>query len=449
MIYKVISTIERYQMLKKGATVIVALSGGADSMALISILKSINDDFGIKIIAAHVNHGLRGTESMRDEKFVIDYCQYTGIELRVLNKNIKEIAENLGEGLEECGRRIRYEFFNSISSDAVIATAHSLSDSMETMLFNLSRGSTLKGLCGIPPVRDNIIRPLIECSRTEIEEYCKQNDIEYVLDSSNFEDVYMRNHIRHNIIPQLKKINPLLDEAFYRCLISINEDEELLEELSSKLLAQATTEGGYNVEILLRSHIALRKRVIASILLAQTGTAAQNKHVQAVEELLLHGGNIQIQKATAVSVKSRVLSFPRKNKLISPWRADFIEGIIELPFKTIEIKIVNRKDLENIQNIHKNILDYCFDYDKIYRIAEIRSRCDGDKIRLKKSNCTKTIKKLFNEKRIPVEDRNKVIIISDGEGLLWIDGFGCADRCGINDETSRVCIIYMGGTINA
>ncbi len=449
MIDKVISTLERYQMLKKGATVIVALSGGADSMALISILRSISSNYRLNVVAAHVNHSLRGTESTRDENFVIEYCQKFGIELRVLHKNIKDIADNSGEGLEECGRRIRYEFFNEICANAVIATAHTLSDSMETMLFNLSRGSTLKGLCGIPPVRDNIIRPLIECSRMEIEEYCEKNRVEYILDSTNADDVYMRNHIRHNVIPQLKKINPLLNEAFYRCLFSINEDEELLDELSSKLLEQATTAGGFKVDCLLDSHIALRKRVIASILLAKTGTAPQNKHIQAVEELLWRGGNIQIQNATVVSVKSMLLSFPCKNKVISSWSTNFIEGFAELPFATVEIKIVNKKDLENIQIIHNNILDYCFDYDKISGIALIRSRLDGDKIKLEKRNCTKSLKKLFNEKGIPIEDRNKKTIISDSEGLLWIDGFGCADRCKINEKTSRVCIIYLGGTINA
>ncbi len=449
MIDKVISTIERYQMLKKGATVIVALSGGADSMALISILNSIRDDFDLKLIAAHVNHGLRGAEAARDEAFVEEHCNSSGIELRVVSKNIGEVALNSGEGLEECGRRIRYEFFNSICNDAVIATAHTLSDSLETTLFNLARGSALKGICGIPPVRDNIIRPLIECSRAEIEEYCRQNKISYVLDSTNLEDRYMRNHIRHNIVPQLRLINPLLNEAYHRCSNSLFEDESLLTKMSLDLIEQAATENGYKADILLSAHISLRKRAIANIIFNLTGISAQNKHIQAVDDLLWQGGDIQIHKAATVRVRSGLLSFPSPNIKIMPWSTIFHEGLVELPFTSIEINIVNKKDLENIQNIHNNILDYCFDYDKINSNAVIRSRCEGDKILLSRRNCTKSLKKLFNETGIPPENRNKIIIISDSDGLLWIEGFGCAERCRICEETKRVCIIFLGRTDNA
>ena len=449
MIDKVISTVERYQMLKKGATVIVALSGGADSMALLSVLISIRNNYDLTLIAAHVNHGLRGEEAARDENFVKEHCQRLGIELRVLNENIKVIAENSGEGLEECGRRIRYEFFNTICKDAVIATAHTLSDCLETTLFNLTRGSVLKGICGIPPVRDNIIRPLIECSRTEIEEYCRQNNISYVTDSTNSEDNYMRNHIRHNIVPQLKLINPMFDEAYHRCLNSLIDDENLLNELSLKLVKQAETENGYKTDVLLDAHVSLRKRAIANIIMGQTGIPAQNKHIQAVDELLLGDGDIQIHQAAIVRVKAGVLKFPPKNIEILPWSIELHEGPVDLPFTKIRIEIVNKKDLENIQNIHNNILDYCFDYDKIKANPFIRNRCEGDKIKLSKRNCTKSLKKLFNESGIPPDDRNKVIIICDDDGLIWVEGFGCAERCSVCNETERVCIIFLGRTENA
>ena len=149
MIDKVISTVERYKMFESATTVVVALSGGADSMALLFILKSIKEKYGIELIAAHVNHCLRGDESDRDEKFVVEYCKNNNIKIEVKKINVGEIAQQTRESIEQCGRHIRYEYFNSLSKESVVATAHTLSDSLETILFNLARGTTLKGLCEI------------------------------------------------------------------------------------------------------------------------------------------------------------------------------------------------------------------------------------------------------------------------------------------------------------
>lgn len=443
MIHKVISTIEHYHMLKKGTTVIVAISGGADSMALLSILRSLSNDYNLRLIAAHVNHLLRGDEAGRDEEFVKDYCKTMNIELKILNADIKKFASLAGEGIEECGRRIRYEFFNSICSNAVIATAHTFSDSIETILFNLARGAVLKGICGIPAVRDNIIRPLIDCSRAEIEEYCGIHSIPFITDSTNFEDKYMRNHIRINIIPQFKKINPSFNDAFHRFSESLKADEDLLKQLSQELYEKSKEEKGFDAGMLLESHVALRKRVLSFILYEKTGIASQNKHIEAVTNLLLTGGIIQVQKGIMVAVNNGVLFFPDDEEDVVSWGFDFREGTLDLPYETAKIIIVNKKDLENIQNIHKNILDNCFDYDKIIGNAVLRNRREGDRIRLSKRNCTKTLKKLFNEKSIPVKERKKVLFAADSEGLLWVDGIGVAQRCEISEETKKIAVIIL------
>ncbi len=443
MIHKVISTIEHYNMFDKGTTVIIALSGGADSMALLSVLSTISSEYQLNIIAAHVNHCLRDDESDRDELYVKEYCARSGIELRTLKVNVKNIASSTGESIEECGRRIRYEFFNSINQRAKIATAHTLSDSIETIIFNLARGSALKGLCGIPAVRDKIIRPLIKCSRKEIEEYCRMNNISYMLDSTNSDDKYTRNHIRLNIIPQLNRINQSYDEAISRCSQILYEDEDLLSQLSDELLNSARIKKDFNAKILASSHVALRKRVISSILFEKTGLFAENKHIISVDSLLCNGGSLQIKKGTTVLVKNGILSFPINFQNIGHWSLDFKEGIIEIPENVIEIKIINRKDLDKLQYIHNNILDNCFDYDKIIGKAIVRSRCNGDSIRLSNRKCTKTIRKLFNEKAIPAIDRSKIAMIADNEGLLWINGVGIAERCEITKETSKIVLILL------
>lgn len=444
MVDKVASTIDQYGMFKGVITVIVALSGGADSMALLFILNSIKNKHDIRIVAAHVNHCLRGEESDTDEKFVVDYCTNNNITIERKKVNVTETARKTREGIEQCGRRVRYEFFNSLSKEAVIATAHTLSDSLETMLFNLARGTTLKGLCGIPPIRDNIVRPLIECTRQEVEEFCEKNNIPYVNDSTNFDDVYTRNHIRLNIVPLLNRINPNFYDAVLRCSKSLLQDEDYLSNLSKALVQDAKIKNGFSADILVGSHPAVRKRALSYIIKQKTGAPLDNKNIEAVDLLLKKEGALQIHNGVVVEVKAGVLFFPLIQKIEAPWCYELSEKRYTLFSKSFEIKVVNKKDLENIQIIHNNILDNCFDYDKINGKVVIRSRMEGDSIRLKNRNCTKSIKKLFNELSIPIHQRNKVAIIADDSGVLWVEGVGVAQRCEFNEHTENILLIING-----
>ena len=197
----------RYNMPLFGRTIAVGVSGGADSMALLHVLLELKDEFAMNIIACHVNHGIRGETADRDEKFVVEACKRLGVDVRILRADVPGTAKKMHLGVEECGRRIRYDFFNSVAGDVIIATAHTLSDRSETLLLNIARGASVKGLCSIPAVRGNIVRPLIDCTRADIEKYCSDNSIEFVTDETNFEDIYSRNRIRLNVIPELKKLS--------------------------------------------------------------------------------------------------------------------------------------------------------------------------------------------------------------------------------------------------
>lgn len=197
MLDKALSAVEKYNMLSPGAAVIAAVSGGADSMAMLLFLMKISERYSLSLTVAHVNHGLRGEEARRDEEYVRSFCEKNSLRFEVLHADVAALAKQSGETCEECGRRVRYEFFESIDKNAKIATAHTASDNAETMLFNLARGSSLKGLCGIPPVRGNIIRPLIFCTREDIEVFCRENSLDFVTDSTNLTLDYSRNKIRH------------------------------------------------------------------------------------------------------------------------------------------------------------------------------------------------------------------------------------------------------------
>ena len=195
MIDKIRETIKKYNMIPDGATVVCAVSGGSDSMVLLNALNTLKNEYNFRLIAAHVNHGLRGESADRDENFVNGKCSEMGIEIRILRADVASLAKDSGTGLEECGRKVRYDFFNSLGENVIIATAHNLSDRVETFLFNFTRGSALRGLCSIPPVRDNIIRPLIDCSKEEILDFCQSYSIEYVTDETNSDVRYSRNRI--------------------------------------------------------------------------------------------------------------------------------------------------------------------------------------------------------------------------------------------------------------
>ncbi|MCL2508649.1 MAG: tRNA lysidine(34) synthetase TilS [Oscillospiraceae bacterium] len=443
MLDKIRGTIKSHAMLTPGDHVIAALSGGADSMTMLSLLCLLKDELGVTLEAAHVNHGLRGAESDGDEMFARKVCESLGVKMSVLRADIRAEAAKTGEGLEECGRRIRYEFFASVSPGAKVATAHTKSDCLETALFNFTRGTGIRGLCGIPAVRGNIIRPLIECTRAEIEHYCRENGIEYVTDSTNKDDAYARNRIRHMVVPRLKEINPSVEEAAYRCMRSFRRDDDFLELCTEKLLSEAKTENGWSAEILSSAHGAVRSRAVLALLKTRMSEPPQTVHTELVTDILRTGGAVQLDGVTTAAVKNGVLFFKERERLIEPWAVRFsLCENTDLPVGTAKTSIINKNELNNLQKIHKEVLANCLDCDKItFGELLFRSRREGDKLRQASGGCTKTLKKLLNEKKIPPARRDGVVLLADESGVLWVEGYGCDERVRITDDTRRVLMI--------
>lgn len=445
MICKIKSAIENYSMIKRGDSVIVALSGGADSMALAFFLNSVKDEYGITLSAAHVNHGIRGKSADDDEVFVKDFCEKNNIELHVLHADVPGIAQKTGETHEECGRRIRYEFFQSIDDRSLIATAHNLNDNVETLLFRIARGTGLKGLCAIPPVRGRIIRPLIECSREEIEKYCADNGIAYVTDETNLSDDYTRNFIRHEILPRFEKINPSFLNAADRLIQTVRGDESFLERQALSLLEKSRKDSCYDVNELKKAPSGVLKRAAGSIIEIETGIKPENKHINDVVDIIKKGGNVQIAGGYNFRVRKGNLEKFVPERKNEDYSFCLTEGSTEFSSYFVTANIIYKKDLTDTQKIHKQMLDILMDCDKIIGKLVIRNKRDGDLFSPSGFSGHKKLKKMFQEKGVPPEKRDSYPVLCDDKGIVAVPGFGVSKRVYVDTNSQKIWKVSFRG----
>ncbi len=439
----VLAVINKYGMLNMGDTVVIGLSGGADSVSLTSVLLSLKEELRLNLICAHVNHGIRGEEADGDERFCRNFCRDNGIEIKVLNADVPGQAKINSMSQEEYGRKIRYEFFASLAGEnGKIATAHNLNDCVETLLFNLARGTSLKGACSIPPVRGNIIRPLIETPREEIEEFCRENSLEFVTDSTNFENEYSRNKIRNIVIPALKEINASAVPAISRYIAFSRQEEEALEFIEDEKYALCLSDSALCEESLMKLPVALQRRIIYRYLKERTSSDISAKHIEDILSLL--GKNKAVNTAGGLKIRSKngFLSVVSTQALPKPWKIGIEkkDAQIALPYGRAVIKIINIKDL---QNFNKEYIDKCVDCDKISEKLCLRSRESGDKITLAKRGVTKSLKKLFIEDKIDADKRNRTAVLADGEEVVWVDGYGSSKKFSPDKNSKKIMTIKI------
>ena len=239
MIKKVLETIKKYNLIENGDKIVLGVSGGPDSITMLDILRQLREELEFEIVVAHINHMIR-EEAIEDEKYVQEYCKKNNIECYIKRIDVEKIANTKKIGTEEAGRKVRYEFFEEIlqkTGSNKIGIAHNKNDKIETIIMHILRGSGISGLKGIEPKRDNkYIRPLIECERSEIEQYCEENKLEPRIDKTNFENEYTRNKIRNIVIPYIKKeFNPNIIETMNRLSELITEEDNYLEKETQKI----------------------------------------------------------------------------------------------------------------------------------------------------------------------------------------------------------------------
>ena len=438
---------EKYDMFPKGGIVLCAVSGGKDSMYLLAKLRELAPQRGFELRCAHFDHRLRGAESDRDRAFVRDFCKENEIPCYIGSGDVYAYAAEKGLGVEEAARLLRYEFLEKTADEigaSRIATAHTADDNAETLIMNLVRGSGLKGLCGIPPVRGRIIRPLLQVTTEEILNYLEEKAIPHVEDSTNDEDDYTRNKIRHRIVPELKSLNAGFDENLIRCLELLRRDEEYLSILARDFVAANYSEGRVSASKL----AALPEPVSARVLQLIVTGGLSEKHIDAVRSL---AGGAEQHACADVPGKRVVrdydaLIFGTKELRQIDKRVLVPDTVTQLPEAGLEIAC---EFINNCREIHNSFNIFFFKSDSIYGKIFVKSRSEGDRIRLSGRNCTKTLKKLFSEAKLNGEGKMLVPVIYDETGVIAVSGFGIAERCKpeTGDSVIKVTVKSTGSMI--
>ncbi len=442
MTSKVLNTISKQNMLSDCNTLGVGLSGGADSVCLCHILLKNKEQLGIKEIKAiHIHHGIRGAEADRDFEFVRNFCNENRIEFISFKADVPAEAEKTGESIEECARRIRYDFFEKSGCDK-IATAHNLNDNMETFIFNLSRGASLSGLCGIPYIRDIYIRPLLDCTRAEIENYINENSLDYVTDSTNLCDDYTRNKIRHNILPQLFELNPAFDKAFAKCNASLNMSKDYILSNAQELLQKSRRENYFDCEIFENCDLALKYQIISLILKEQNAKNISREHLDSVLNIIRNGGTANVGGNVVINAERKRLFFGKTEHLgFFEVKLDLTQKEIDTPTGKLTVNVIVKKDL---QILNKQDIDKLIDCDKISNDVVLRNRLEGDSYKLP-GRPQKTLKKLFNENKVTLCDREKMVILADNENIIWTEYFGVAEKYKATAKTGKYLQIKRVG----
>lgn len=443
-----------YGMFDRARGVLVGYSGGADSTLLLRLMRDYCAEHGIYIAAVHVNHRIRGGEAERDAEHCGRTCDTLGVDFRLVTADIPAMARESGRGLEEEARNFRYETFERLLSEDdrlnIAATAHNADDNAETLLFNIARGAGVDGLSGIPPVRAmgqyRVVRPLIYLSKKDIIAACGSIGAEYVTDSTNADTAYTRNYIRHTLVPAFGKLNPSFTDAVQRLTSAARKDAEYLTSLAEGLTRECEVSAD-RVTIqagkLAGAPSPVASRAVMRMFSLVSETALSAKQIDAVMRLPQSGDEISVslpERMSAGIVKrggTRYLVIGRATgddadaKIpeisLKPGLNELIPGksVIYMYAESTEIGEIE-KYTGKLKNIYKSSIRTELNSDKIKHILFVRSRADGDSWVY--GGMTRKLKKLCNDRGLGKTERDSLPVVCDDDGILWVPGFGTADR---------------------
>jgi tRNA(Ile)-lysidine synthase len=394
----------------------------------------LSSDF--KISAIHINHCIRGDEADRDEEFCKNVCEKYGVELVVYRLDIPTLAKERGKGIEETARDERYRVFEQERSsrgfDAIL-TAHNADDNVESVIFNLARGAGLNGLCGIKPVNGYILRPLIYLSKDEIFSLCRENNIEYVTDSTNADTDYTRNYIRHKIVPIMRELNPELDYAVSRMSEGLIKDEAFILGQAKEFMSEYK-DGCVKTESISALHQSVRVRVLR--LMAKT--SLDYKSLRACEDIIFNsecGSYIDIGKGKAFKKERDYVHFLDKNDILPVEYAYELDGVVYIDELSMAVSTG-----DTVPDTYSEEYSVRLDKKGINGRLLVRSRKDGDKIKV--NNMTKKVKRILCDNHIPSHLRDKLPIICDDGGIVALPGLCIRDGCRVGRDSDTIEIKF-------
>jgi len=447
------------KLIVDGDNILIALSGGPDSVFLFHNLRKLKDIISFNLYASHINHMYRGKDAMHDEEFVRDLCQKYGVRLFVKRKNAAEYAKELKVTEEEAGRVLRYGFFNENLSQiggGKIALAHNLNDQAETVLQRLIRGTGIDGLSAMSFQKGNLIRPMLNVSRDEIMAYLHENNYQYCIDITNSQDIYGRNKIRLNLIPYLEKnFSPNIQATLSRMAEAMERDKKIIEKyidikFKELLKDRSGSKLVLDLNLLRALDVGERGRIIRRGIEELKGNTVnvEMKHIDNAISLMDAGKTgKKIDLTGGFTIEISYDNFIINKRLDKVPEFEYNIALNEIT----HIKEVNKTLLARVfeagTETWEDIEDkdsFCVDFDLVKGSLTVRNRRPGDSITPCGMEGSKKVKDVFIDLKIPKEERDSRLIVADDENIIWLEGYRINDKYKINESTKKILKISTG-----
>ena len=453
---RVIKNVYKHKLIKENDNIILGLSGGPDSMVLLHILLYVRERISFNLVVAHINHGVRGEEALKDEKFTEKVAKELGLDFFSTKADMVGLAKEKNISEEEAGREIRYGFFRELIKElghGKIAVAHNRNDQAETLLMRIMRGTGIDGLAGMSFKSDDIIRPILDINRWEIEKYVEDNSIETVVDKTNLETIYSRNKVRLELIPYIKEnFNPNIIDTLFRLSENAKLDSSFLEECSGKVYKSISKEKSASVvmksDLFMEEDKAVKNRIIRKAIynLIHTLQGIEEVHISSVVDLFNKGEtgkriDLPNNLLTKVSYNNLIIE-KNINEDMTEVCENKEETILQIAQNYLEeynleinLKIIDRKYI-NFKNVSSNVK--FFDYDIMNEEIWIRTRNPGDRFAPIGMKGRKKIKDYFIDEKIPRDLRDEIPLLMCGENIIWVIGYRMSEDYKVKKETRNV-----------
>jgi len=457
MLDKIKKTIKEHNLIEQDDKIIVAISGGPDSVCLLHALYQLKEEYNLELYGAHLNHNFRGIDAQIDAQYVSNLCEDLNVLSFIKSMDVPQYAKQNGLSPEEAGRILRYDFFEEVAQRVgatKIAVAHNENDQAETVLMRLLRGTGLQGLTAIHINRGNIIRPLLNIDRNSIEEYCEIHKLSPRIDKTNLESIYKRNKIRLELIPYLQEnYNPNIMDNLVKTAETLKDDFDFIEERSREVYEKLVImQSEYNVILpisrLKELHSSLKSRIIrlAAEQLLGRQEVLEYKHVQNVLELVERGATgkkITLPLGLVAKISYENLCFTTEADENKVFHYELpLEGTVDMEELkgSFTVRVLERGE---IKEISRDKYCKCFDYDQVKSILNVRNRREGDRFYPLGLTGSKKLKDFFIDYKIDRDEREKIPLVCDGDEIIWIVGLRISEKYKITDKTTRILEIIF------